>query len=1254
MPRYSVKRPMTVIVCAVLVLALGILSFTKMQTNLLPEFELPYVVVYTAYPGANPEKVEVAVTQPLESVLSTTGGLSDMTSVSSENSSMILMEFAYSTNMDSAMIEINSNIEMVKGYLDDAVSTPYVVQIDPDMLPVLVAAVDYEDMDSLDISAFVSDDLLPALERVEGVADITAMGSVTESLEITLSHDAISELNARLVAAVDEELAETQQELLDGYDEIDDGRSALSKELRAQKRALDEALAELKTGLSDIDTNRDILKGKLAQAKSALSQLTSARESLQQLIVGYDGLDALRTQKAQLEAALPLIPPASATDIAAAQAAIAALDAQITAIESAAAGSTQAQRLVQLDELTKQIAEVNAGIVQLEAAITQLNTAEQELESSVEQVEAGYDQLDDARDDAEARLDDAEAQLDEAQEQFDEAADEALRAADLGGLVTESTIAQILAAQNLSMPAGYAAEGDARYTVKVGDEFSSIAELEELLLFNMETADIGDVRLGDIATVALVNDADTSYAKINGRDGILLVVQKQSSFSTTEVSSALQDAIDRLMADNPGLTITTLSDQGVYINIITGSVLKNLLMGGALAVLMLLIFLRSARPTFIVALSIPLSLMLAVTLMYFTGISLNLISLAGLALGIGMLVDNSIVVIENTYRLRAAGLSPAKAAVQGAREVGGAITASTLTTICVFLPIVFSEGIARELFVDMGLTIAYSLLASLLVAMTLVPATGSMLLVKEAPEPGAFYKRLVSAYQRSLRFALSHKALILIPVCALLIVSVYAAAVSGTAFMPKSDTSQIVANIEFDASRELTSSEKRKLEDTLSDAVRAIDGVAVVGAMESSTSGMSLSGGDAMFYILLEDGRTLTSDEIGAKIIDAAADMPVTVSISSGNMDISMLSGTGIEVNVYGAELDTLRDSAREIADILSSVPGIQYVDDGTGDPGTEQRIAVDKEAAVRYKLTVAQVYAQVAARLDSELPATNVTIDGTDLSVIIAQDRLPTRSGLADIVITGTDADGREIDLRLGDIATITEAETASSISRSNNKRMISVTATLASGENIGLVSAAAEAALASYALPDGYTMEFSGENATINDTLKEVGNMALLALLLIYLIMVAQFQSLLSPFIVMFTIPLAFTGGLLLEWACGFELSVISALGLLVLLGVVVNNGIVFVDCANGVYRESSDRREALCLTGARRMRPILMTALTTVLGLMTLAFGAGAGADMLQPMAVVIIGGLAYGTLLTLYVIPILYDSFVRKPPKAVDIE
>ena len=850
------------------------------------------------------------------------------------------------------------------------------------------------------------------------------------------------------------------------------------------------------------------------------------------------------------------------------------------------------------------------------------------------------------------QLEDAEQKLADAQEQFDQARDAAYKKADLSGMLTADMLGNILMAQNFNMPAGYITEGEEQYLVKVGEEYASLEELENTLLMHMDVDGVGDVRLSDVADIALTDNAGESYAKVNGNDGVVLSFQKQSTASTATVSQRINSAIAQLQEQNPGLHITPLMDQGDYIDMVVGSVLSNLLWGGLLAIIVLIFFLKDAKPTFIVACSIPFSLMCAITLMYFTDVTLNIISLSGLALGVGMLVDNSIVVIENIYRLRSLGVPASKAAIQGAKQVSGAIFASTLTTICVFLPIVFTQGISRELFTDMGLTIAYSLLASLVVALTLVPAMGAAVLKNTKEKSHRWFDAFVEGYQRLLGWALRHKAPVLSGVTALLAISIFLTTQMGTAFIPAMDSPQMSATLTMP--RGAAQQDAYAMADTVMERIAAVDGVETVGAMSggsgmSSMMGGSSSGGSITYYILLSDDRTATNADVSAAIEAQVADLDCTVEVQESTMDMSALGGSGVELVITGRGLDEMNAIADDLRGILRSTEGLVDISENSVTGNPETRITVDKYKAMQHGLTVAQIYSELAAELKAENTATTLTLDGTDTPVVVVkpEGQAPTRGNIMDHAFTVTNAEGEEETVRLYDIAAKQETDSVSSINRENGARTMSVSAGVDARHNIGLVSRELEKKLADYELPEGYTVEIAGENETINSAMTDLVKMIALAVVFIYLIMVAQFQSLMSPFIVMFTIPLAFTGGLLALWLTGSELSIIAMLGFLVLAGVVVNNGIVFVDNINQLRLAGMDRTEAILETGRTRIRPVLMTALTTILAMSTMALGIGDGAEMTQPMAIVTIGGLTYATLLTLLVVPVLYDIFRKKP-------
>ncbi|MDO5603307.1 MAG: efflux RND transporter permease subunit, partial [Oscillospiraceae bacterium] len=827
----------------IMVIILGFVSFTSMTTDLFPKMELPYVVVVTTYPGANPEKVELAVTKPIEQSLATTSGVKNITSVSQENMSMVILEFENGVNMDSAMIEMNGSLDLIKGRLDDMVSSPILMKMNPDMLPLMVASVDMDGVDTASLSSFAQESVIPELERLDGVASVSATGLLQQRFDITLNQQKIDKLNDLLTASVDENLGSAQQKLREARTQLENGKNELkTQQDSAQKQLVDgsvqlsSATATLNALLSE-ETTLNAQKQAFEAEKSAYAQaesgyqaanaaLAAAKAAAQQQVEQAKAqiVAAVNEQLAALGGTVPGLPPSISTyEDAAALAGTLGLTLPPLPDVSSVPGSVEdalamppeafeafkamggeqlagvtQESLLQLKNAvataSTRLPEIETELRNMEMRLTTIAAMKPQLQSALEQANSGYAQLEGGKltfsssmAAAQSQLSLAEQKLDDAQAEFETQRDDALKQADIGGILTTDMLKNLLAAQNFSMPAGSLAEGADSYTVKVGDVIKSREELENLPLLSIDADGLRDIRLRDVADIALVDNADENYAKINGNDGLILSFNKQSTSSTAEVSQSIRAAAERLQAAYPGLHITPLMDQGVYIDIVISSVLQNLLMGAVLAILILLLFLRDWKPTLIIGVSIPISVMFAVVLMYFSGVTLNIVSLSGLALGIGMLVDNSIVVIENTYRLRALGMSAAKAAVKGAAQVAGAICASTLTTICVFLPIVFTEGITRQLFTDMGLTIAFSLVASLIVALTLVPAMSQGMMGKTAEKQHRLFDKIVHVYEKGLDWSLRHKAVVLLTALALFAASIVSIAFMGTSFIPETD-----------------------------------------------------------------------------------------------------------------------------------------------------------------------------------------------------------------------------------------------------------------------------------------------------------------------------------------------------------------------------------------------------------------------------------------------------------------------------------
>lgn len=1226
LPKFSVKKPLTVFVAMILVLVLGVVSFTKMTTDLLPSMNLPYVIAYTPYPGASPEKVENTVTNPLEEVFSTVSGVENVTSISNENVSMVILEFSQDTNMDSAMIDLNGQVDLVKSKFDDTVGSTTLMKLNPDMMPIMMVSVDVDGMSQEEISTYVNDEIIPSLERIEGVASVSATGLVESQLQITLDTDKIDSLNKKIKANINSELDKNEKKIDDGISKLNKSEKELDKKSQEQISKLSEASVELESGLSQLssaiaqiqmmDSVGDSLNPTISDAKKALndseSKLKDFKNKLK--IAEQNGLD---------------------TSI---------LKENITSLEST------------IKTIKISIENAEKGLNSSSASLGQLQAQQKELKSQKKQLETAKSTLNQELTKASIKIIQGKAQLESAKQELNKSREEALKSADLSSKITPDMINSVLTAENFSMPAGYVSDDAKQYSVKVGDKFTSIDQVEDLLLMSIDG--IGDIYLKDIADIKYENNVSKSYTNVNGNPGIMLSIEKTSTSSTSSVCDKLNQTIDSLTDGNDKLHILSLMDQGIYIDMVINSILDNLLYGGILAIIVLLVFLRSIKPTVIIAFSIPMSLLFAVVLMYFTDISLNMISLSGLSLGVGMLVDNSIVVIENIYRMRNNGVSRYKAAVYGAKQVSGAIFASTLTTICVFLPIVFTDGITKQIFTDMGLTIAYSLIASLIIALTLVPCMASKLLTSADEKEHRWFDKFVDFYETLLEKALNHKSIVLISALILLCFAGFSATRMGTAFMPDMSSTQMTATISPKEGQELTDDDLQKISDDFVKIVGKIDDVEGVGAMNGSGTMMGMSSSSSSnsmsVYIVLKEDMKHSNKEIAKMIKDDTSSLNCNISVNESTMDMGSMVGSGISIQIKGDDLDKLQDISKDMVDILKNTDGAIDIKSSLDNSEVEQRVSVNKDETMKYGLTVAQVYQQISEKLKSETTSTTITSNSNDLAVVIKNNASETTiKDLKLLEIKGT-KNNKDAKVKLNKIATITNATTPASINHKNQTRYMTVSASVDEDHNIGLISRDIQSKIDDYNTPNGYEVELTGENETINSTMKDLVLMILLAIVFIYLIMVAQFQSLLSPFIVMFTIPLAFTGGLLGLLVTRQILSVTSMLGFLILAGIVVNNGIVFVDYVNQLRLDGVDKRTALLETGRARIRPILMTAMTTILAMSTMALGVGMGSELSQGLSIVTIGGLLYATLLTLFIVPILYDIFHRREMKKIIID
>ena len=1255
MPKFSVKKPLTVFVAVLAILVLGVVAYLKMTPDLLPNMDFPYVVIVTTDMGASPETVEADVTKPLEQSMATLNEIKHITSSSQNSMSMVVLEFEQGVNMDSTGVDIQQKIAALQGNWDDSVGTPYVLKINPAMLPVEIAAVSREGMDVAELSEFVEETLAGKLEGITGVASVSVGGVLQRQMNVILSQEKLDALSAKLAAAVNGQLDAAQAQLEQTRSQLLEAKSAIrTAEENAVTQAATRALESLRDSLRQMDARKTQLQEKLNELQAVLQRKAEldAKKAVYDARIAAVENDPLLTQE-QKEEQIAAIKAESGyirleSDLAELDLRLAALGADWDRLQEEI--EKTAQQLRDLQEEIRRFKEDNGAVADLVEKIT---SGVMTVADGAQQVVSGNVQIDTALTQVESGL----ATLEQSRSS-------ALEQTNLDGVLQLSTISALLTAQNFSMPAGYVEQDGVQYMVSVGDSISTREELQQLVLFDLGMEGVEPIRLEDVAEVFVTDNSGEIYAKLNGENGVIVMFNKQSTYATAEVSENIAARFQELKQEYNGLEFTPLMDQGDYIRIIIDSILSSLAWGTLFAILILYLFLKDLRPTVITLVSIPISVIFAVVLMYFCGVTINMISLSGLAVAVGMLVDNSVVVIENIYRLRAKGANVRQAAVAGAGQVLGAITSSTLTTVCVFLPIVFVEGITKQLFTDLALTMTFSLLASLIIALTLVPAMAAGMLKKNKPIKPGLLDKIYPGYRRAVSWSLGHKAVVLGVAVVLLVGSALLTLQRGFVFMPKVDLNTVSVTITMPDG---CSYEKAaELADEVARRAMTVENVQTVGAAMSADSSMpvtSMDGSsgayDVTAYVIVPEGES--GDAAGRRIMELCQDMECKVTYAGAADSMTqMMTGSGISLRVYGEKMEDLQAAAKTVGEAIGSVEGVQAVSDGLTDAVPAVHLTVDRAKAMKHGMTVAQVYMQVASALSTATSGSDMTLDSQDMGVTIAlpEERTVDLEHLLDLEITpgssvsgimggsmdssmtggamggsaatlGSVSSGSSGEsFRLGEVATMERTVSLSTINRQEQRRCINVTAQVDEDHNVTKVSAEAIRAVERLTLPEGVTTEFSGENKAIMDAMQQLLLMLVLGILLVYLVMVAQFQSLKSPFIVMFTIPLAFTGGFIILLVSGVELSVVSLIGFVMLVGVIVNNGIVLVDYINQLRLEGMGRREAIIEAGVTRLRPILMTS-----------------------MALVCIGGLVYATLMTLLVVPCMYDIISRKELRKV---
>jgi len=1285
----SVKKPYLTVVAVIVILVLGFVSLSKMKTDLLPNMSMPYLMIITTEPGASPQKVEEDVTRPIESAVGTLSGVKNIISNSAENYSLVMLEYESGTNMDSAMVKISSALNMLS--LPEMCGTPNVLEISMDMMATVYATVSYEGKDIINLTEFADDTVVPYFERKEGIANITEIGAVTQSMEIRLDEDKIEALNDKILEYTNDKLADAGKDITKAKDKLNDAQSQLDKSESTLANQQNDTNAQLTEALSKLDD----AKAAKAAYEATLQSLNAQKAALEAEKKAYEdnkindtyqmldgmlkGLSGTLSQSANAAGKKVI------SGIEEAVSDKAGFEAYINWIKSIGYGE-QVKTLtydslksvydivnVRIPQIDTELANLAVKIKASEAINNQLAEQMKDLDKNYKDAlsgalsaTSGFGQAGAQISSGKTGIDDAKKELDTAEKTLKKSKKAARENANLDMLLSLDALSGLIYAQNFEMPAGYIDDKeDNQWLLKVGEEYDSKEAVEDMVL--CKVPGIGKVKVSDVADITIIDDSKDSYARYNGDAAIILAIYKASTANTSDVSKNCKEAIEELETKYQGLKIVPFNDQSDYISMFLESVLYSMLIGAILAIIVLVLFLKSVRPTIVVAFSIPFSILFAIILMYFSGININVMSLAGLGLAIGMLVDNSIVVIENIFRLRNKGVEPARAAVWGTKQVASAIISSTLTTIFVFIPMIFTSGMIKDLVIPFALTITYALTASLIVALTLVPTFGSVMLKKIKPKKQPFLEKVLSIYGKILSWCLRFKVVPLLVAGALLVFSIVGVFRMGIVMMP--DMSAETFSVTLNMPEDTPNDKAVEIADEALSNILSVEAVKDVAVMDNVGMANMLVGGIAqggessfdsiMMYITPEEyvNTVKEFDEFTENIKEVTKDTPCEVIVGMEESMSSIMS-TGISVNIYGEDDEILNDIGKDIMGILESTEGITNVSDGAEDNEPALHLTIDKDKAAKCGLTVAQIYSEITAKLTTEKKATQVVVNNHRIDVnIVDETDVLTYENLMDLELSVTkkDEQGNEKvkKYKLSDFAVTEQTESAPVITRENQSKYITVTSEMEEGYNAALIARDLKPVIEDYEAPEGYSVVVAGESEEVVEMLEQMLLALLLGFLLIYLVMVAQFQSLLSPFIVIFTIPLAFTGGFLGLLIAGEEISALSLMGFMVLMGTVVNNGIVFVDYVNQLRIQGLDKKNALLATGKTRFRPIFMTAFTTVLAMSNMAFSNDAGSVMSKGMAIVIFGGLLYSTIMTLIIVPVMYDILYRRTPKVIDV-
>lgn len=1024
--KVCVKRPVATIMAILIFMSFGILGMATLKMDLMPNMNIPIALVFTSYDGAGPEEIEKLVTKPIEKAVSSVSGLDEMTSTSSNGMSMVMIQFTTDKNIDSAAQDLREKVDLIKSTLPDDAGDPMIMQIDINSMAGIYMSASVEGKDASEVKKMIEDEIVPRLERVNGVGSVSVMGGSDTEIRVVLDQDKIR-----------------------GY------------------------------GLS------------------------------------------------------------------------------------------------------------------------------------------------------------------------------------------ESGISGIIASENLNTPLGDIKQGKKNLTLRVKGEYESIDDIKNLPL---STASGAVIRLSDVAEVYETYTDTSSKAYTNGESSITMSVTKQSTANTVSVSDGVMKELDKLRADYPAVDFLVISDPADYIKDALSNVVDSLVKGALLAVIILYIFLRNMKSTLIATVAMPTSVVFTFAAMKLCGVNFNMMSLGGLTLGVGMLVDNSIVVLESIFQKLEKGIDRFEAATEGAREVTNSVIASTLTNVVVFLPITFVGGTAAEMFNDFCLTIIFSVVSSVVVALTFVPMASYLLLTPEDIERvpatsflgklfdktigrifdvlSAFIELCLNLYKRGLNHALHHRTITIALAVAFVVFSVVCSLLKlDFVLMPEADQGEVTISVSMPKGTQVEETDKMALRvvDKIKD-IKEITDISVTAGgsgMQAAVMGGGADSATIRVEMVSKTERERSSNEIATEMRKrlrdiAGADITVTASTSS----MGSYSSGGLEVAIYGDDNEVLKNVANDFLETVKEIKGLSDAETSFEASAPQTTIRIDRDKAALYGVSAANVAGMLRTDITGSTPTSyKINDDEYDIRIMQDSDKINYLSDVESILIPTV----RGGSIPLSDLADIYTEEVPTSITRENQTRYVTVKANL---DTISLTEAVSQfqGLMSSYELPDGVTWKFAGNQEDMVENFSSLGLALIMGILMLYMVMAAEFESLSMPTIVICALPVGMAGALLGCLILGEPISMTSLIGLIVLVGVGVNNAIVLVDYANLLVKEQGmEPTEAMAVSGPSRFRPVLMSTLTTVIAMIPMMVSNADGSEMMRGLAVVEVFGLTIATVVTLFIIPAIYSKY-----------